>query len=557
MAVSLQTLQKIEYIKTLLMPVYRLFQYILKHPLKSIWWLIRAYLLIVIFVILLVLSLSANANGPVANEELKEAKYINRYTSVVTSGYVPSQWTDMKATSEGDNGIESCGQVMNKIESADFTTSQHDWVWKDWYRRSCYQNGGGYARYTVRRCVSEDFGVCSRWTNSTHDTMITGVAQNDIPICPPDLFPDYTVPKKLSTGTAMCAKPQIEKDDGCPKLSSDALPEMYFSIDMTKTEICFQNPVNAGEQCKYSGQNGFFQTPNMGNLETQDCETKQPINDILPPPDNEGCRVTSNGKVCPDNPNDRCKTTSTSVGATGATGSPDYQLSCDAGCGMIKGEFMCVPVNNETPIEGCNSAHYRELNPSVCKTDPTTTDKNQDGVTDSKDVVSAINSNNAVSESMLDSLNRMSETLEKSDEKGFEGNKLLSAMNGKLGEIDGNVKKIADAIGGDSTGETGVVTAELSEKLKGQTNDWATKNFYTVTEDFVTGVKSGGLYSSVDSFFKVSFSGSCPTYSAATETFGTITFDHWCRPLMNDIWPWVEAVILLLSGFVAFRTAFL
>jgi hypothetical protein len=71
-------------------------------------------------------------------------------------------------------------------------------------------------------------------------------------------------------------------------------------------------------------------------------------------------------------------------------------------------------------------------------------------------------------------------------------------------------------------------------------------------------MKEGALFIAVDEFFEVSFSGSCPTYSADVAFMNTsVVLDHWCRPVMSDIWPMIQAIMILGFSFLAFRVAVL
>jgi hypothetical protein len=77
-------------------------------------------------------------------------------------------------------------------------------------------------------------------------------------------------------------------------------------------------------------------------------------------------------------------------------------------------------------------------------------------------------------------------------------------------------------------------------------------------ENAVNKMKETPLFESVSTFFDVSLSGSCPSYSADIPFMGTsITLDHWCRPIMSDIWPMISAIIMLGFTFLAFRVAVL
>lgn len=92
----------------------------------------------------------------------------------------------------------------------------------------------------------------------------------------------------------------------------------------------------------------------------------------------------------------------------------------------------------------------------------------------------------------------------------------------------------------------------------GEPNDWQTRNFGTVIEAAVTEMQSAPVYVALDGFFDVSFGGSCPTYSASVDFLNTtLVFDQWCSSVMDQIWPWVSSVIILVFSYFAFREAIL
>tara|TARA_R110001583_G_scaffold62231_4_gene183291 strand:- start:156 stop:1991 length:1836 start_codon:yes stop_codon:yes gene_type:complete len=92
----------------------------------------------------------------------------------------------------------------------------------------------------------------------------------------------------------------------------------------------------------------------------------------------------------------------------------------------------------------------------------------------------------------------------------------------------------------------------------GAPNDYETRNYGTVMEAAVNRMRNSPLVSSVDTFFDVSITGSCPSYSADISFMGTsVTFDHWCRPVMDSIWPMIQGVIILLFSIIGFRAAIL
>lgn len=82
------------------------------------------------------------------------------------------------------------------------------------------------------------------------------------------------------------------------------------------------------------------------------------------------------------------------------------------------------------------------------------------------------------------------------------------------------------------------------------------ETFKTVTETFMTSVKNLSLVQGLTNFFKISASGSCPTYSLSF--FGqVISIDFFCSSITAGILAIIAGVILFVAGFSAFRIAVL
>ncbi|MBQ0725491.1 MAG: hypothetical protein KBT51_08870 [Cycloclasticus sp.] len=85
-----------------------------------------------------------------------------------------------------------------------------------------------------------------------------------------------------------------------------------------------------------------------------------------------------------------------------------------------------------------------------------------------------------------------------------------------------------------------------------------TLTFDSVLGDFTTSINNSAVVSSASNFFTVSISGSCPVWSTpAVWVFPSINIDAQCSPMMNNIWPYIAAILLVTASFVAFRWAFL
>jgi hypothetical protein len=125
--------------------------------------------------------------------------------------------------------------------------------------------------------------------------------------------------------------------------------------------------------------------------------------------------------------------------------------------------------------------------------------------------------------------------------------------------IEGQTETLLGALSYE--GDTPALGLAMTEGLTtaiGAPNDYEVRNYGTVIEAGVNQMKEGALFIAVDEFFEVSFSGSCPTYSADVAFMNTsVVLDHWCRPVMSDIWPMIQAIMILGFSFLAFRVAVL
>lgn len=98
------------------------------------------------------------------------------------------------------------------------------------------------------------------------------------------------------------------------------------------------------------------------------------------------------------------------------------------------------------------------------------------------------------------------------------------------------------------------VDADYGEKFK--VVDPAVRNFKTVLEEHVAGMKQAPLYSAMEGFFSVSFNGDCSPITFAFTVYEhafDVSIDPFCS---LSIWPYIRAVVMCVFGFFAFRVAF-
>jgi len=83
------------------------------------------------------------------------------------------------------------------------------------------------------------------------------------------------------------------------------------------------------------------------------------------------------------------------------------------------------------------------------------------------------------------------------------------------------------------------------------------KTFTGVLTSFVDTMKTKPFYAASTGFFNVNVGGgSCPTWSTHVWVF-QVTIDQQCSTAMENIWPFISAMIMLCASFLAFRWAFL
>jgi hypothetical protein len=169
----------------------------------------------------------------------------------------------------------------------------------------------------------------------------------------------------------------------------------------------------------------------------------------------------------------------------------------------------------------------------------------------------------------------------KNGDTGLDGETCTTTPNGKGGSVITCGSSVSEIEGVDQggiidalTAQTGVIQGGLtydgdipnsdfanSDELNialGIPNDYEVRNYGTVIEASVNKMKTSPVFEAVDGFFDVTFTGSCPTYSANVPFLNTsIVFDHWCRPVMTNIWPIISSILMFGFSFMAFRVAIL
>ncbi|NMM39289.1 hypothetical protein [Pseudoalteromonas arctica] len=88
--------------------------------------------------------------------------------------------------------------------------------------------------------------------------------------------------------------------------------------------------------------------------------------------------------------------------------------------------------------------------------------------------------------------------------------------------------------------------------------DWENNNFGTVMEEHIDAMRGLPLFSAIDNFFVTSFGGSCPVWETTVNVMDAnlnIKIDQFCSSAVQNILPYIRAILMLVAGFFAWRIA--
>lgn len=520
--------------------------YILKHPLGSLFWLVKAYLALMFLSIFVACSFGAFA-AVVDDLDTKPAKqtklvkcrgsYAPKAINIDGAGLTFLECaTNVRQTLSGHLSLPPAHQEVQN--GAATIIVDRSFAPLNCTESSCDAGYKVTETTSTRTCTGVN-GVpfCETGKPSTSSFFISApinlTLKEDGYICPPDGFPDYT---QLIKEKNLCHKP-LPREQPCWKSDGAwrGTPPIYIT-DSQKDNICAFN--DEGLNCPWKKvSRGIYEPDPRSPL---NCDNEKPE----PPPPPVDCKVAGDGsKICKADPNERCSTV-TEPNKVPVT-------SCDEKCGYLNGEFVCFARPND-PIEDPNTPDKDPLkNPDDNITDPSK--KMSDMLkSDLKDIFGG-------AEDRLDNLLTSSENSQKGNEGLLrsltnaqrEGNKKLGGIEENTKGIEEGVKKISDALSGELQTEGG--DKPDFEETK---NDWKERNFGTILKAKGDELMALPLFKSIDNFFDVSFGGTCPTYSVSVWVFD-LSVDQFCGPTMANIWPYIRAVCLLLCSFLAIRIALL
>lgn len=523
--------------------------YIVKHPLGSIFWVVKAYLALMFLTLFVACSFGAFATD-IPTLETKPAKKTLGFTCNAWFNdrtYGPYSGATLGECFEAGSTFLSTliqlppasATIVNGAQTVNITRS-----FESLNQTGTTSASVGYKvteQSTTTTCganaASNWQPVCTTSSPSIFTFTIGGVVnllqQTEVYLCPPDGFPEYSE-GPLANNT--CSKPTPRPQPCWPDGGDwSTLPQFFFS-DSSSDKICTFNDKGLNCPWKKSSKGVFVPDPQS----PLDCDALPPE----PPPPPPDCKVGGNGmKVCMADPNDRCTTIQEPNKVPVTT--------CDAKCGYVNGVFACF----DHPLENPNDPSLPDKDP-LKPVDDNITDPSKalsDMVkSDFKDILGG-------AEDRLDNLLTSAENSQKSND-ALIGNLTAAQREGnrKLASIDENTKGIKENTKGilDALKSEGDISGGEKPEFTEPKNNWETRNFGTILKAKGDELIALPLFTSVRNFFNVSFGGNCPQYSVSVWVFD-LSVDQFCNPTVNALWPYIRAVVLLVCSFFAIRIALL
>lgn len=488
---------------------YSLGLYILKHPIKSIWFLIRAYILL----LLAGFFLSFIAFKAFAQQSIYESASGSvpaKTSQSCTTGQTSSQWlaslnVDRPRVS-GDTTYERYSISKNNTEffppssvcevqleaRAYYSRNNGDGIYDDGYQQSS-KNLRGFV---------EEVPTCTNLGNNPDGTFT---------------YPDHTLLHLMQDGSAQCFTAQsLEDVDSC-EINTPHLLATADSPSMT----CFTKPDDskcAMEKYEVNGQYAYQQALEPSACYEGEIATNPYENPTTEPLTGTECQPLGNGiRACPSDPSEVCNA---------STG------QCNTGCGTYD-------IGNG-PVFIC-------LQDEQASCDPTITAS-----------CSAVTTPEEPIDEPIDEPYEPPIDTEDPDFQTSTGtNTLLTGTNQILTSVGSGVQGVKRELEDIKEELETTKTVNFNDDLY-TPNDYETRNYGTVLESAVNEMKNTELAQSVNTFFEVQMTGSCPIYSGTIPYLNTtITIDQFCGPVMNSVWPIVSAIVLLVFSVLAFKVAIL
>lgn len=566
--------------------------YCVKHPVKTVFFIVKAYLLLMLFAFFLAFSFGSfaqEAPPPACTEggqwipELQGCGIVKPEQSckvTLVRGTTPyDQWTQLNRTSVSAYNNYVAGVTTGNDPNAPLICGQSS-VSRTYSSDLSYNCTGPVTSLPVDHTITTITltrsrpglvnGQCPGESSTTTETtsarvaQITAVMSTDVECEAP-----YPLEGQAGLNTYCYYVPQEPCD--CSELNGEgsytyqsflASPDAYSQENPPQ---CLSvrdsaDPSIPSCDCQILATRWFSQIANVNGVEMVRWQPLPGLNggesgvftgaacgeeeSTTPPAEKENCVTMKNGqKLCVAKKAEKCITL-------------DGVQQCEAGCGTINGEFMCA----ESDQPGEPDPNDPDVEPDDEVQDP---DKTTEQMTkqDYKDVNKGI-------ETRLDLLAQLMERQNGQTSTGGAANGAkIDATNRMLGSIDGKLSElIAQGQGGDGDDDGGedsnpqpeYSTDALEEFVN--PNDWEQRNFGTVLQAATDRMQQAPVFTSVETFFTVSITGTCPTWQVTVPMLNGsfhINIDQLCSPAMEQIWPMIKAIILLGFSILAFRAAIL
>lgn len=517
-------------INLILSKLKQLFWHVLKHPLGSIFWVVKMYFALMFFSLFVACSFGAFASTcPSGSTESDDGLFCQApapsgklWHSTVTFSPDTKTFSDKeKLLSQ----MAACTWFLG-VSASKTTAGYRECTGGRSYRyKNCNWKTnpppatGGYCDFTGSWQYSTTNGTDYQDTNNQF-------------YCPPEnsSLQMLTTLFKPSSTTGFC-RMEKPKPNNCFTQPKFAVANQYHFDPSSQGSGSVCVAADDGEMCPWkemSGSNGVFQpdTSDKGKC------IKEPSR---PAPTPDKCTVGANNmKVCKADPNEKCSTNSSGA------------MSCGDSCGYFNNEFMCF---TEPDIQ--KDPNKPDPKPRPDKNDDISTpEKNINDMTkaDFKNVQVGI-------ESRLDGIaTDIQNSLKQLEFDGGNANKNSGTTNKLLNSINQNTADTAKALKDLAAPGENVDGIEKPEFEDG--NNWESRNFGSVMKENADKLIQLPIMKSIESFFDIGFSGSCPTYSVSVWVFD-ITIDQFCSSEVQNLFPFIRAVVLLMCSFFAIRIALL
>lgn len=595
------------------MAIRRLIFYVLRHPLRSLWFIVKAYLLLMLFAVCLTFSVGSLADenpcsaGEVYNSDdglcgIPAPEPACRITSIfVNNGNLAgNMYTSYQAWFDAANRVTegtvgSCSTVP--------TNNSREWVSQTIRSAdlgfTCPESGDfvdltySSVREQHKIRITRTTGSNCTTTNSVDSSSTTVTARvrfnRDGDIECPDSHPIgprfYDSGEIIGNFCFRIAEPPPPCD--CSELQGSNVKSyhsfvadwgVYSQDSPPQCLTVTDGPLSC--DCQIVAGNWFSQITNVNGFEQlrwQPLPTAQgqpagtftgascgDEESTTPPPERETCFTLKDGsQYCLNDKDKKC----TRI---------DGVEVCQPGCGTLNGDFVCFDGQDDDPTNPGDE--LEDIDDNI--TDP---NKSINDMTkgDFKEVQSG-------SEQRLDQLARLLQNSNNANRTNHNASmSQYQASNRTLGNIDsklegigdtltamaGTLDGIAESLSGDPDGDcegddcddetTGPgidYSTDALTEFTGEPNDWEERNFGTVMKAAVDRMQEAPIFESVSTFFDVSFGGDCPVWSASVPMMGAvfdINIDQLCSPTMNSLWPIIRAIIILGFSVLAFRVAIL